>query len=86
MGARHQGRGHTPGVDAPDPTPVGVNDVETIVLSAEHGRIEPATPNTNLKVGGRLEFIATHKGELVLVECDDSGVLNDIDWRDDLAK
>jgi hypothetical protein len=56
------------------------------VLSAEHGRIEPATPNTNLKVGGRLEFIATHKGELVLVECDDSGVLNDIDWRDDLAK
>jgi len=44
--------------DFADPKPIGVKDVEAIVLSAEHGRIELATPNTNLKVGDRLEFIA----------------------------
>ena len=36
-------------------------------------------------VGSR-ELIAAHKAELVLIECDDPGVLHDIDRREDLAK
>ncbi|MBI4192073.1 MAG: nucleotidyltransferase family protein [Betaproteobacteria bacterium] len=33
---------------------------------------------------GARDVIAAHKGELVLVECDDPGILQDIDRRDDL--
>ena len=35
---------------------------------------------------GARDIIAAHKGELVLVECDDPGVLQDIDRREDLTK
>ena len=34
---------------------------------------------------GARDLIAAHKGELLLVECDDPGVLQDIDKREDLA-
>ena len=34
---------------------------------------------------GARELIAAHKNELVLIECDDPGVLHDIDRREDLA-
>ncbi len=34
---------------------------------------------------GARDIIAAHKGELVLVECDDPGVLHDIDRREDLG-
>lgn len=33
---------------------------------------------------GARDIIAAHKGELVLIECDDPGVLQDIDRREDL--
>ncbi len=35
---------------------------------------------------GARDIIAAHKGEMVLVECDDPGVLHDIDRREDLTK
>ena len=35
---------------------------------------------------GARDIIAAHKAELVLVECDDPGVLQDIDRREDLGK
>ena len=35
---------------------------------------------------GARDIIAAHKSELVLVECDDSGVLHDIDRREDLKR
>ena len=35
---------------------------------------------------GARDIIAAHKAELVLIECDDAGVLQDIDRREDLAK
>jgi molybdenum cofactor cytidylyltransferase len=35
---------------------------------------------------GARDIIAAHKDELVLIECDDPGVLQDIDRREDLAK
>jgi molybdenum cofactor cytidylyltransferase len=34
---------------------------------------------------GARDIIAAHKGELELIECDDPGVLHDIDRREDLA-
>lgn len=35
---------------------------------------------------GARDIVAAHKGELVQVECDDPGVLHDIDRRDDLKR
>ena len=35
---------------------------------------------------GARDIIAAHKNELVLIECDDPGVLQDIDRREDLTK
>jgi molybdenum cofactor cytidylyltransferase len=35
---------------------------------------------------GARDIIAAHKSELVLIECDDPGVLQDIDRREDLAR
>ncbi|MEK7877760.1 MAG: hypothetical protein AAB325_16405, partial [Pseudomonadota bacterium] len=35
---------------------------------------------------GARDLVAAHQGELVLIECDDPGVLQDIDLRADLAK
>lgn len=35
---------------------------------------------------GARDIIAAHTGELVLIECDDPGVLHDIDQREDLTK
>ncbi|MBI1991250.1 MAG: nucleotidyltransferase family protein, partial [Betaproteobacteria bacterium] len=35
---------------------------------------------------GARDIIAAHPGELALIECDDPGVLQDIDRRADLAK
>ena len=35
---------------------------------------------------GARDIIAAHPDELALIECGDPGVLQDIDWRDDLAK
>lgn len=35
---------------------------------------------------GARDIIAAHKGELVLVECDDPGVLHDVDRREDLKR
>jgi molybdenum cofactor cytidylyltransferase len=35
---------------------------------------------------GARDIIAAHKDELVLIECDDPGVLQDIDRREDLAR
>jgi len=35
---------------------------------------------------GARDLIAAHKNELVLIECDDPGILQDIDKRDDLKK
>jgi molybdenum cofactor cytidylyltransferase len=35
---------------------------------------------------GARDIIAAHKDEMVLIECDDPGVLQDIDRREDLAK
>ena len=34
---------------------------------------------------GARDIIALHKGELALVECDDPGILQDIDRKDDIA-
>jgi molybdenum cofactor cytidylyltransferase len=35
---------------------------------------------------GARDIIAAHKDDLVLIECDDPGVLQDIDRREDLTK
>lgn len=35
---------------------------------------------------GARDIIAAHKGELVLIECDDPGILQDIDRREDVVK
>lgn len=35
---------------------------------------------------GARDIIAAHKGELTLVECDDPGILHDIDRREDLKR
>jgi molybdenum cofactor cytidylyltransferase len=35
---------------------------------------------------GARDIIAAHKDQLTLIECDDPGVLQDIDRREDLAK
>ena len=34
---------------------------------------------------GARDIIAAHKGELALIECDDPGILQDIDRKDDIA-
>jgi D-serine deaminase-like pyridoxal phosphate-dependent protein len=43
--------------DAAEPWPVGVANVKSVSLSAEHARIELTEPNTHLLVGDRVEFI-----------------------------
>ena len=35
---------------------------------------------------GARDIIAAHQGDLVLIECDDPGVLQDIDRRADITK
>jgi D-serine deaminase-like pyridoxal phosphate-dependent protein len=43
--------------DGATPRALGVEGVTSTSLSAEHTRLELSTPNTNLKVGDRLEFV-----------------------------
>jgi D-serine deaminase-like pyridoxal phosphate-dependent protein len=39
------------------PRPIGLDGVQKVRLSAEHGTVDLATPNDTLKVGDKLEFI-----------------------------
>jgi D-serine deaminase-like pyridoxal phosphate-dependent protein len=43
--------------DAAMPMPIGLDNVAAVRLSAEHGTIDLTAPNTELKVGSRLEFV-----------------------------
>lgn len=43
--------------DAAVPMPIGLDNVTSVRLSAEHGTIDLNQPNTQLKVGSRLEFV-----------------------------
>ncbi len=40
-----------------NPQPLGVGEVKSLVLSAEHGNIELAEPNDTLRVGDLVEFV-----------------------------
>lgn len=42
--------------DAASPAPIGLNDVKSVNLSAEHARVELSEPNTRLRVSDKLEF------------------------------
>jgi D-serine deaminase-like pyridoxal phosphate-dependent protein len=43
--------------DAAVPSPLGVENVESVNLSAEHARIELTEPDSRLRVGDRVEFV-----------------------------
>jgi D-serine deaminase-like pyridoxal phosphate-dependent protein len=43
--------------DAAEPLPLGVKNVRSVNLSAEHARIELTEPDTRLRVGDRVEFV-----------------------------
>jgi D-serine deaminase-like pyridoxal phosphate-dependent protein len=43
--------------DAAEPMPLGVENVKSVNLSAEHARIELKGPDTRLRVGDRVEFV-----------------------------
>jgi D-serine deaminase-like pyridoxal phosphate-dependent protein len=43
--------------DAAEPSPMGMENVKSVNLSAEHARIELKEPDTHLRVGDRVEFV-----------------------------
>jgi D-serine deaminase-like pyridoxal phosphate-dependent protein len=51
--------------DAAPPRAIGLDGVQSVSLSAEHGRVELAEPNTALKVGDRLEWICGYSDTTV---------------------
>jgi D-serine deaminase-like pyridoxal phosphate-dependent protein len=60
--------------DAAMPRPIGVDGVEQMHLSAEHGRIELAEANPSLKVGDKLEFICGYSDTTVFLHDDLYGI------------
>ncbi|MBI3974066.1 MAG: DSD1 family PLP-dependent enzyme [Chloroflexi bacterium] len=52
-----------------DPRPLGLplEQVEAVLLSAEHGRVRLTEPNTSLQIGDRLEFIVGYSDSTVLL-------------------
>lgn len=53
--------------DTGTPRPLGLEGVTSVSLSAEHGKIELDRPNTDLKVGDRLEWIVGYTDTTVLL-------------------
>lgn len=47
------------------PRPIGLSDVTSVSLSAEHGKVELAEPNTDLRVGDKLEWIVGYSDTTV---------------------
>ena len=53
--------------DMATPRPLGLVGVESVTLSAEHGRIELEQPNTKVKVGDKVEFIVGYSDTTVFL-------------------
>jgi D-serine deaminase-like pyridoxal phosphate-dependent protein len=53
--------------DTAAPDPIGLAGVRSVGLSAEHGTVELDAPNTTLRVGDRLEFIAGYADTTVFM-------------------
>jgi D-serine deaminase-like pyridoxal phosphate-dependent protein len=47
----------TMSADAAMPQPIGLTGIERVRLSAEHGRIDLSAPNTDLRIGDKLEWV-----------------------------
>jgi D-serine deaminase-like pyridoxal phosphate-dependent protein len=61
-------------VDVALPRPKGLRGVESVSLSAEHGRIELREPNHDLKVGDKLEWIVGYGDTTVCLHDEMIGV------------
>jgi D-serine deaminase-like pyridoxal phosphate-dependent protein len=52
---------------AANPRPLNVGEVQAVGFSAEHGKIELAAPNTDLKVGDKVEWVVGYTDTTVLL-------------------
>ena len=55
----------TMSTDASMPAPIGLDHIRSVRLSAEHATIELDAPNTSLRVGDRLEWVAGYSDTTV---------------------
>jgi D-serine deaminase-like pyridoxal phosphate-dependent protein len=53
--------------DSTEPKPIGIEGVEELSLSAEHGKIELKAPSTTPQVGDLIEFIAGYSDTTVVL-------------------
>ncbi|HUE75779.1 MAG TPA: alanine racemase, partial [Chloroflexota bacterium] len=51
--------------DAAVPKPIGLSGVKSVGLSAEHTKIELEAPNTDLRIGDRVEFVVGYSDTTV---------------------
>jgi D-serine deaminase-like pyridoxal phosphate-dependent protein len=51
--------------NAAPPRPLGLEGIEAVSLSAEHGKVELSAPNTSLKVGDKLEWVCGYSDTTV---------------------
>jgi D-serine deaminase-like pyridoxal phosphate-dependent protein len=63
--------------DAAEPMPLGVENVKSVNLSAEHARIELKGPDTRLRVGDRVEFVVGYGDTTVHLHEEIYGIRND---------
>lgn len=57
----------TMSADAATPRPLGLGPLRSVSLSAEHGRIELAAPDTALEVGHKVEFVVGYSDTTVFL-------------------
>ena len=57
-----------------DPMPIGIEGVETLTFSAEHGRIELREASVLPRVGERIEFVAGYSDTTVMVHDEIFGI------------
>jgi D-serine deaminase-like pyridoxal phosphate-dependent protein len=63
--------------DAAVPRPLGIEGVKSVTLSAEHMRIELKEPNTNLRVGDKVEFVVGYSDTTVFLHDELYGITDE---------
>jgi D-serine deaminase-like pyridoxal phosphate-dependent protein len=65
-------------VDAAMPRPKSLTGVQSVSLSAEHGRIELTEPNDSVRVGDRLEWVVGYGDTTVCLHDEMVGVRDNV--------
>jgi D-serine deaminase-like pyridoxal phosphate-dependent protein len=63
---------------AADPAPIGISGVESVGLSAEHGKVELAEPSETPRVGDKIEFVIGYSDVTVALHDEIYGIRDGI--------